>query len=212
MANRLRTVLVAGVLGICAAVGLRADTLVLRDGRRVEGRLVAVRDGVVEFEGRRGLFGGTERVRVDRADVSRIEFDEDRRDEPRDDRGDRDRGRPSGLREREVSVSATRPWSDSGIDVRAGQTVYFTSSGKVRWGPGRQDGAAGESGNHYNANRPIPGRPGAALIGRIGDEAPFFIGDDQGPIRVRASGRLFLGINDDYLQDNSGALRVTVYF
>ncbi len=58
--------------------------------------------------------------------------------------------------------------------------------------------------------RPIPSRPGAALIGRIGED-PFFIGDGGGPVRMRQSGRLYLGINDDYLADNSGHFRVTVY-
>ena len=49
---------------------------------------------------------------------------------------------------------------------------------------------------------------GAALIGRIGTSTDyFFVGDDRGAIRVRSSGRLFLGINDDYLQDNTGVLR-----
>ena len=40
----------------------------------------------------------------------------------------------------------------------------------------------------------------------------FYIGNDNGPIRVRSSGRLFLGVNDDYLQDNSGNFRVVVYY
>ena len=38
---------------VLAGVALQADTLVLRDGRRVQGELVAVRDGVIEFEGQR---------------------------------------------------------------------------------------------------------------------------------------------------------------
>ena len=34
-------------------------------------------------------------------------------------------GRPSGMRERQTIVSADVAWNDSGIDVRAGQTIYF---------------------------------------------------------------------------------------
>jgi hypothetical protein len=215
MKNGFGRLMWAGVACMMAVAVPRADTLVMRDGRRVDGTLVEVRDGVIEFEGRRGFFGGRERIRVNRADVSRIELDEagDRRDDG-DDRDDSRRGgRPAGLREREVGVDAARAWTDTGIDVRAGQTVYFSARGKVQWGPGRQDDAGGEGGSHYNPNRPIPGRPGAALIGRVGErDEPFFIGSDEGPIRMRASGRLYLGINDDYLRDNAGALRVTVYF
>ena len=51
----------------------------------------------------------------------------------------------------------------------------------------------------------------AALIGRIGGSGVFFVGSDRGDFRMRDSGRLYLSVNDDYLQDNSGAFRVTVY-
>jgi hypothetical protein len=204
------------VLG-CAV--LRADTLVLRDGRRVQGELVAVRDGVIEFEGQRGLFG-RERLRVDREDVIRIDFDGGAPNRfQSDDRGrDRDRddqsgAPPTGMRERDVTVNASQAWTDTGISVRPGQTVYFQASGRVRWGPGRQDGPEGERNSPRNPGRPIPSRPAGALIGRVGDgDEFFFVGDDTGAIRVRGGGRLYLGINDDFLQDNSGSFRVTIHY
>ena len=206
---------VAGCILLAAGGAARADTLVLRDGRRIDGDLVAVRDGVIEFDGRRG-FGGRERMRVDRADVRTTELaDADRDRSSHDDRDDRDThgGRPSGLREREVSVDSSMAWRDTGIDLRAGQTIYFQASGKVRWGPNRQDGPEGEHNSPHNASRPIPNRPAAALIGRVGDSSDaFFIGDDQGAIRVRSAGRLYLGVNDDYLKDNTGSFRVNVYY
>ena len=43
-------------------------------------------------------------------------------------------------------------------------------------------------------------------------EDPFFIGADQSAIRMRSSGRLFLGVNDDFLKDNTGSFRVMVYY
>jgi hypothetical protein len=192
-----------------AALGaiVDADTLVLRDGRRVEGTLLSVRDGVVDFEARRG-FSGRERIRLDRENVVRIEFD-DPRDRPGGDAG----GRPSGLRERDVRVDARQGWTDTGVDVRGGQTVYFDATGRVRWGPSRQDGPEGEHGSPRNDSRPIPSRPAAALIGRVGETTDyFFIGEAHDGIRMRGSGRLFLGVNDDYLNDNSGAFSVTVLY
>jgi hypothetical protein len=210
--------LCAAVLVVGGAL-VQADTLVLRDGRRVQGQLIAVRGDAIDFEGQRGLFG-RERMTVDRRDVLRIEFDDaangrDRYDEDRS--RDRDRGtqggRPSGMRERDVTVGAAQAWTDTGVSVRPGQTIYFAASGRVRWGPGRQDGPAGEHDSPRNQNRPIPSRAAGALIGRVGDGNDYFyIGDDTGPIRVRGGGRLYLGINDDYLQDNSGAFRVVVYY
>ena len=213
MTHHLRVVWVASwCLGLSIAVS--ADTLVLRDGRRVQGELVGVRDGVVEFDGQRGFFSGRERLRLNREDVARIELDESSRDRfSGGGNGNGGSGRPSGLRERDVNVNAATAWNDTGIMVREEQAVYFTASGRVRWGPGRQDGPAGERGSPRNGARPIPSRPAAALIGRVGDSDDyFFVGDDTNGIRMRSSGRLFLGINDDMLGDNSGAFRVTVYY
>jgi hypothetical protein len=203
-----RRALVLTVLGVClssGAVVLRADTLVMRDGRRLQGELISVREGIVDFDGPRG------RVRIDRSEIVRIELDDYVVDRPDVNPGPPPR--PAGLRERDVTVNANTAWRDTGVSVRAGQTIYFTATGRVRWGPGRQDGPAGEKGSPRNDSRPIPSRPAAALIGRVGDSMDyFFIGADAGPIRVRESGRLFLGINDDFLPDNSGAFSVTVFY
>ena len=215
----------AAIVTVCVATSaaVSADTLVMRDGRRVQGELIAIRNGTIEFDAQRGLFG-RDRVRVERNDVLRIEFDEG--SQPGSGFGPSGggsgnssgsgsgpgAGRPSGLREHEVNVSARERWVDSGLSVRSGQTVYFQTSGRVRWGPDRQDGPQGERNSPRNNARPIPSRPAAALIGRIGEtDAPFFIGDEQGPIRLRGNGILYLSINDDALQDNSGSFRVTIY-
>ena len=210
------------IVGITLAVtgwvvAVSADTLILRNGQRISGRLIGLRDGVFEFEEDRGLRRGRV-IKVEQADVRTIEMDQDgpgsfdRDDRDRGDRNGDQVGRPRGLREREVNVQARTPWTDTGVNVRNGQTVYFEASGRVRWGRDRQDGPEGENNSPRNPNRPIPGRPAAALIGRVGDDAPFFIGTDVDGIRVRGSGNLFLGVNDDTLDDNSGSFRVTVYY
>ena len=55
-------------------VTLQADTLYLRDGTRIQGDLIAIRNGQIEFEERRG-FGAARTMRIDRDDVARIEFE-----------------------------------------------------------------------------------------------------------------------------------------
>ena len=205
---------------VLSAASLLADTLVLTNGRRVQGELIGVYGREIEFEERDG--GRRRTIRVPRTEIDRIEFgnerdsfvDRDRdRDRPRDDRTDAPVSIPRGMRERLVNVNAREQWTDAGIDVRAGQAIYFMASGEVRWGPNRRDGAEGEKNSPRNNGRPLPDRPGAALIGRIGDRDEFFfIGGDAGPYRARSNGRLFLGINDDVLTDNSGSLRVTVFY
>jgi hypothetical protein len=187
-----------------------ADTLILRNGRSYRGELISVRDGRIEFR--------TDRARVERFsvdEVDRVEFDDRDTGRYRDDRdlGSPDRGRPSGLREREIEVRANAAWTPTNIEARTGQDLWFESRGEIRWGPGRKDGPEGEGGSPRNAARPIPSRPGAALIGKIGESGdPFFIGKDSGPIQVRGRGTLFLGINDDYLLDNTGSFRVIVRY
>jgi len=200
---------------------LVADTLYLRNGQRIQGDLVSVRGNTIEFQERRG-FGSTRTIRVDRDEVDRIDFDGNNSGNnwggnggsgwgSGNGNGWEGGGRPSGMRERQATVSATRDWTDTGVQLRAGQTIYVEASGQVRWGRDRRDGPAGEKNSPFNQARPLPNRAGAALIGRIGGDV-FFIGDERGPIRVRNSGRLELGVNDDFLDDNSGSFRVTVFY
>jgi hypothetical protein len=197
----------ASLAFITAAALVHADTLVLNDGRRLQGELIGVYGRDIEFEERGG--GRRRTVRFSRDEIDRIEFSRGRND-------DRDQATgfpPRGMRERQVVVDAREQWTDTGIDVRSGQQIYFASQGETRWGRDRRDGAEGERNSPMNPGRPLPDRPAAALIGRIGDRNQiFFIGADSGPFRARDSGRLFLGINDDVLTDNQGNLRVTVSY
>ncbi|MGQ0734082.1 MAG: hypothetical protein ACT4QD_10535 [Acidobacteriota bacterium] len=204
----MRRWLLAMAAGIAFPVLVAADVLVLRDGSRVQGQLISVRNGVVEFE-EQGRFGRGRQLRLDRADVVRIELEST----PSYGFDGVDR-RPPGMRERQVIVSADVAWNDAGVDVRAGQTVYFEAVGNVRWGRDRRDGPEGERDSPPNPGRPMPNRPAAALIGKVGNASNdfFFIGGEQGGIRVRSSGRLYLGVNDDFLADNSGNFRVVVYY
>ena len=212
-----RIVASVAVMLFIASAAVWADTLVLINGRRIQGELIGVFGREIEFEERNGF--NRRVIRVPRREIARIEFEDDERGGfgpgggPRDDRRDDVvPGIPRGMRERQVNVTAREAWTDTGIDVRAGQTIYFQASGETRWGPNRRDGAAGERNSPYNAGRPLPDRPAAALIGRIGEKDLIFIGADQGAYRIRSNGRLFLGINDDFLQDNTGSLRVTVSY
>ena len=215
MKHMKTTWVAAAAMVFAAEAAMLADVLVLRDGQRVEGVLVSVRGDSIEFEHRGGREDGRVR-RYQREDVRSIQFEEFAGNRNRDDtRGDRltDNRPRAGMRERSVSVNARTAWTDSGVDVRPGQDVYFTATGEVRWGPGRRDGAAGERGSPRNQNRPMPERSAAALIGKIGENGdPFFIGNLTEAIRVRGAGRLYLGINDDFLDDNTGSLRVVISY
>lgn len=189
---------------IAAGIMASADTLVLTNGRRIPGELLGVYGREIEFEERSG--NGRRIIRVPRSDIDRIEFV--------DGRNSRDDGRvvPRRLRERNVVVSPTDAWTDTGIDLRNGQEIYFETSGQVTWSPNRRVDADGTRNSKPDTNRPLPERNSGALIGRIGERDIFFIGTDVGPFRVRGSGRLYLGVNDDRLDDNTGSYRVVVSY
>ena len=87
----------------------------------------------------------------------------------------------------------------------------FNASGQIAFGrsPGQ---TADPNGNaaEKRANYPDPSVPVGALIGKVGNSAPFAIGMQTQPLGMPASGRLMLGINDNELGDNSGFYTVTV--
>lgn len=207
----MTTKIVVLALALMAATStLLADTLVLTNGRRIQGELTGISGRDIEFEERNGF--NRRMLRVPRREIARIEFSDDN-DRPFFGQGDSNQGIPRGMRERELYVDSRAAWTDTGIEVRPGQTIYFVAAGDWRWGRNRQDDAAGERNSPRNYLRPMPGQPAAALIGRVGEgDSPFIIGSQSGPFRIRSGGRLFLGINDDVLEDNSGVLRVTVFY
>ncbi len=213
------TLAIVGAALIVATALVSADRLVLRDGTRIDGQLISVQRGTIEFREERG-WRGTRTIQVPRDEVARIELDETTSDQPVD-RQPVQPGqvqgntRPGGMREREVWVAANRQWTDTGIDVRDGQPVYFTThNGDIQYRRGEHTRAGGDPGERYNANRPMANRPIGALLGKVGAESGdyFFIGDSEDRFRLRGSGRLFLGINDENVSDNVGAYRVTIYY
>ena len=108
-------------------------------------------------------------------------------------------------------VDADQPWTDTGITVRQGQTIAFDVDGNIRLSPGPDDiaRAAGALSGRPAPNAPLPDAPAGALIGVIDGSGPFGIGN-QRTIEAPATGRLYVGINDDYFSDNTGEFRVMI--
>jgi hypothetical protein len=192
----------------CGAASASPDTLYMENGRRIQGELVSANSNTIVFMQDDGNFTRARRVRFNKADVARIDFtDSDGYYGDDDFPTSGPFGSGGG---RDILVSAGQRWTDTGIRLRAGETFRIDASGYINWGPNRSDDANGEVNSPYNANRPMPNRPGGALIARVGNGAPFFVGSGTQSFRASASGPLYLGINDDYLGDNSGSFRVMV--
>jgi hypothetical protein len=110
-----------------------------------------------------------------------------------------------------LTVSSQQQWTPTGISVRTGDFVTFSSSGEVRIG-GEGNPTAGPNGVNTGArapDAPVPTAPAGALIGRVGNGTAFAIGT-QNRVQMPDSGQLFLGVNDGHLQDNEGAFQVQV--
>lgn len=108
------------------------------------------------------------------------------------------------------TVNGNQDWTPTGITVRKGQVITFSSSGQVQLSPNANDTAtvAGSASGRLAPQAALPQTPAGALIGRIGN-TPFAIGS-RTSVAAPAAGQLFLGINDDGFTDNQGAFQVTV--
>jgi hypothetical protein len=111
-----------------------------------------------------------------------------------------------------VTVNANQRWTATGITVAKGQQVRFDSSGEVQLSTDPSDTAAtagSKMGRRLSAG-PLPGQLAGALIGRVGNGQAFGIGNQSDPLTMPAAGVLYLGVNDDNVDDNRGAFTVTV--
>lgn len=119
------------------------------------------------------------------------------------------RGEP---RVRTFDVDPRTPWVFSGFTVERGDTLVVNVEGAVQLSEDNGDSAtaAGSERGRRANGAPMPRELAGALIARIGTNGrPFAVGD-QIQIIAPASGELYLGVNDDFLNDNRGRFRVRI--
>lgn len=117
------------------------------------------------------------------------------------------RGATAGSPVAEV-VPANEQWTDSGVDLRPGQRMRITASGEISSMQGVRNGPEGSSEDPYGISL-LPTERHAALIAKVGDGQPFLVGRGTSH-RAGDGGRLYLGVNDLAVMDNSGYYRVEV--
>jgi hypothetical protein len=120
-------------------------------------------------------------------------------------------------KETKVTVSSTDPWTDTGVDVKKGQKLIIRADGEIKI---NEKTSSSPDGVNDPALKPDAGRnpirkmvwkvysvtPDAhgALIGKVGTEGePFLVGKEC-RVAVDWPGRLFLGVNDTDMENNSG--------
>ncbi len=138
-----------------------------------------------------------------------------RGDFPSDDR------RTSRTLERTINVPGNESRGvDTGIEVRAGDQITISASGSVtagqRVGVVSADGARGGATSIFGVSRrPVPTAGVGALIGYLSQSGattqPFLVGS-QLVFTAQTDGRLFLLVNDDNYNDNSGSFSVRVVY
>jgi len=189
---------------------LERHMLVFRDGRTLKGKLHDFKGEMISFD-TRTEGGSVDRRQIPMNQVSRLYLSAPA---SRNLFGNAPVGgvvtQPGEVAgRRTVRVEANRAWTDTGLDVRMRDRITFNANGTIRIGTEE----AGPNGSNERPTRPsIPVRTlnVGALIGRIDNGTPFPIGSRTAPVVMRSSGRLFLGVNDDHLADNSGFFEVIV--
>ncbi|HEY7172136.1 MAG TPA: hypothetical protein VH417_14895 [Vicinamibacterales bacterium] len=107
------------------------------------------------------------------------------------------------------TVPANQAWTNTGIRVTRGEQIAFQGNGDIMVAQGASAGVGG-SPITPGGRLPAPTTGVGALIGRVGNSAPFVIGSNTGAIPMPAAGVLQLGVNDDHFEDNTGNFTVAV--
>lgn len=193
------------------SVARRAEHLVmLRDGSNITGSFVDIRGGeasAAEGETHELHFRtGNEVRRVPLDRVARIYFGNFPGAASTDSPAPQE-GAPGSIR-----VPANQQWVATPLTVRRGDQVRFTVTGQIQLSEDPQDTAisAGSMRQRRASGAPLPDQLAGALIGRVGNSAPFAIGNNTAAITMPDDGQLYVGVNDDVLNDNYGDFHVSV--
>jgi small nuclear ribonucleoprotein (snRNP)-like protein len=109
-----------------------------------------------------------------------------------------------------IRVNPQERWTDTGLTVRQGQQVRLNTTGQVQLSVTDTDVAQPAGGNRQAGRAPLPGAPAGALIGRIGPNGRAFAVGNLSEVIMPESGRLYFGVNDDELGDNTGGYEVVI--
>ncbi len=113
-----------------------------------------------------------------------------------------------------ITVSGGKDWTDTGMDVKAGDKLHITAKGTATMGNNTGITPEGAARGWTDTLRAlmVPSAGRGALVGRIGNSdaaTPFFIGAD-GTIQAPIAGRLYLAINTDSMQTPDGSYQVHI--
>ena len=101
-------------------------------------------------------------------------------------------------------------WTDSGLMVRKGQRLRITATGRVSLGQGRFSTPTGLP-RVVDTEKLMRNEPTGELIAVVGDDNDDFIAVGASrEFYAPRDGRLFLGVNEGNLDDNTGSYDVVI--
>jgi hypothetical protein len=127
-----------------------------------------------------------------------------------------------------VVVPGNAAWTDTGLEVSAGDVFSFEAEGQITLQKGNPEAECGPDGYDLQTlQQPLTGRNLGSLIGKVviavtvtinektkeerqEETAELFYVGSKSRVEMPAKGRLFLGINENVIGDNGGEFRVTV--
>jgi hypothetical protein len=109
------------------------------------------------------------------------------------------------VRVRVTADNKANGWTDSGLMVRKGQRLRITATGRVSLGEGRFSTPTGLP-RVVDTEKLMRNEPTGELIAVIGDDNDEFIAVGANrEFYAPRDGRLFLGVNEGKLEDNTGS-------
>jgi hypothetical protein len=129
----------------------------------------------------------------------------------------------------QITVLGNVDWTDTGLEVKEDQEIYFSAQRQISLQRGNPMAWCGPDGmDRKTMQQPISDKNIGALIGKVvwlisievdeetGEQIrheiieKFYIGSAN-QVKMPISGRLFLGINENVVGDNSGEFEVIIY-
>jgi hypothetical protein len=116
---------------------------------------------------------------------------------------------------KQIDILSTEQWTDTAVDLRAGDTILITAEGTLQLPRDKTCGPDGQPRGFRDLLKVYPVNEAGlgALIGRIGssDTALVFVVGSRKEIHVMHAGRLFLGVNFGS-ESLDGSFHATVAF
>jgi hypothetical protein len=214
-----------GMLGLTAF----ADTIRMKDGTVIRGEIVGFKDQQFTVLIGSGAKNRRSKVSIYIEDVDTIEFDKavvadngSRNDDPppinnnggkpasNNNGGNTVPARYLSIRSKVAADNTNNGWTNTGIVLRRGQKVRISANGTITVSRGVNATPAGLP-SVRDTRKLMPNEATGGLIAVIGDDNDdfVFIGRNREFVAQR-DGVLFLGINEDNLNDNTGAFDASI--